>query len=275
MTSHLFVALLPDQLPRNSTPDVALVIDTLRFTSTACAALAVGARSVSVVHDIERARKERARRIHSTLLCGERSCVRIPGFDLGNSPSEYTPQAVAGRDLVFSTTNGTVAVEASLGSMQVLLACLLNRRAVSAWLNAFARRSPVQLASPALPTSAWFVCAGTDGQIALEDVITAGAIIDATLQDAPLWQLGNDAAIIAHHLWQSAQSEQTPSQASIVGLLRKSRGGRNLIESGFEKDLSLVALLDSLETVPSLDRTIDPELAFNVPRFSLDKPPLA
>ncbi len=162
------VALLPQLLPTgwSDTQAVAIVIDTLRFTSTACVALSGGAASIAVMSDIDAARRVASSTEPPMLLCGERHCVRIPGFDLGNSPLEYTPERIAGRRLIFSTTNGTVAVEATRAAQTTVLASLLNRQRVVQWLSA------------APGSIAWIVCAGTDGQVAQEDVLTAGAIID-------------------------------------------------------------------------------------------------
>ena len=61
-------------------------------------------------------RRETARRIAGgcsageALLGGERGGVRIDGFDLDNSPAGYTAERVAGKTVVFTTTNGTAAL---------------------------------------------------------------------------------------------------------------------------------------------------------------------
>ena len=54
------VALLPEHLPDDwcsAAATVAIVIDTLRFTTTACQALVAGAESVQVASEIEQARQ--------------------------------------------------------------------------------------------------------------------------------------------------------------------------------------------------------------------------
>ena len=70
---------------------VVFVIDILRATTTMCAALSNGARAIIPVSSTEEALRL-AQTIGSTdvLLAGERNCVRIPGFQLGNSPLEMT-----------------------------------------------------------------------------------------------------------------------------------------------------------------------------------------
>ena len=43
-------------------------------------------------------------------LAGERKMLMVPGFDLGNSPSEFTREAVEGKTVLLTTTNGTAAM---------------------------------------------------------------------------------------------------------------------------------------------------------------------
>lgn len=267
MRSIISVALLPQLLPSDwaRTAPIAVVIDTLRFTSTACVALAAGARAVTVLSDIERAKQQARDASTRPLLCGERHCVRIPGFDLGNSPSEYTAASVASRELIFSTTNGTVAVEAAAPAHEIILASLLNRGAACLWLDQTERRTSAVQAGLAMH-SIWCVCAGTDGQVAYEDVLTAGAIIDWLTTRSDRWQLGNDACLLALDAWKqiAGSCDMSPDKrslearsvwsdstaAALVDRLGVAAGGRNLIDAGFAADLTAVAQLDTVATVP-------------------------
>lgn len=243
---QFFVAQLPQLLPADwlnteaNEPTLAVVIDTLRFTSTACVALQAGAASVYVAAEIEVARRLAESLGSGTLLCGERHCHRIEGFQLGNSPFEYTPAVVAKHDLVFSTTNGTRAVAAAHGAQEVLLASLLNRAAIVEWILASSYKR------------VWILCAGTDGQIAAEDVLTAGAILSSVRdQHKPSSFLGNDSAAIALHLFESLSTPQRPDpNESIVELLTHAAGGKNLIQSGYSRDIAAVAHIDSIQIVP-------------------------
>jgi len=69
----------------------AFVIDILRATTSICAALHHGAKALIPVASTEEALRL-AQTIGSTdvLLAGEKNCLRIPGFHLGNSPLEMT-----------------------------------------------------------------------------------------------------------------------------------------------------------------------------------------
>ena len=88
----------------------AVVINVLRATTTIVEALANGAVGVYPTVSAEDAVKLAASLgREDTLLCGERKGVKVDGFDLGNSPAEFTAEVVDGKKLVMSTTNGTRA----------------------------------------------------------------------------------------------------------------------------------------------------------------------
>lgn len=142
----------------------AVVIDVLRATTTLTVALAKGAARVVPVAD-PLAALEWKRRDPAVLLCGERGGLKIPGFDLGNSPAEYTFQAVSGRTLVFASTNGSRAMLASAECGVRRLGAFVNASAVAA---AVADQPFVRL-----------VCAGREGGFSLEDAACAGWLCEA------------------------------------------------------------------------------------------------
>ena len=135
---NIQVSLLPNLI---STPSaLAIVIDTLRFTTTACQAFKSGAEELQVASEIDQIRSMRdasSRAKDATALCGERHGHKIDGFDLGNSPYEYTSESVSGKSLFFTTTNGTRAISAAQesGTTSVWLAALINRHAVAQRLH--------------------------------------------------------------------------------------------------------------------------------------------
>ena len=240
---RIHVALLPDQihLHNDQTVAAAVVIDTLRFTTTACQALSAGAREILVASEIDEARQLKARALSDQnqppLLCGERECRPIEGFDLGNSPYEYTDDQIGNRQLVFTTTNGTKAIAAtkkiSTPASTIYLGALVNRKALCRDLSNH-------------DGDLWLVCAGTDGRVAAEDVLAAGAIIDGLSQAERV----GDAALLAEQLSRQVLAEDESTRESIIALFRSASGGANLIETGYSRDLEFAAQLDSLSVVP-------------------------
>jgi 2-phosphosulfolactate phosphatase len=251
--------LLPDLArPEDLAGRTAVVIDVLRATTTIAHALAAGAKAVVPCGEVEQARQVALRLGADALLAGERGGLPIPGFDLGNSPAEFTAQRVEGKTIVFTTTNGTRALLRCTGAEDVLLAAFVNFSAVCTEL---AGRDNVAI-----------VCAGTDGQVTREDVLLAGAIVDdlvgphpplsghATESDRtvaagrkterPAWRL-NDQAEIAVDAWRTAVRLLTDRPLGLT--LRASQGGRNLIEIGQENDIDLAAQIDRFDLVPRYD----------------------
>lgn len=243
-SKQVSVILLPNLAPPSIAVDwAAIVIDTLRFTTTAARAIESGASSIFAVQDIAAARELASRSGSKIKLCGERECRPIEGFDFGNSPLEYSPAAVSGLDLVFTTTNGTRAVESATQSSHCLLGALVNRTAVAK-----------AVAASTVPV--WqVICAGTDGQIAGEDMLTAGAIVEALTKLCQV-TLSTDSARLALTLWQSVWSENS---ASLSGILEGFSGGNNLVQSGYQADIQYACQLDLLNSVPARAK---PDLVF-------------
>ncbi len=234
----LFVHLVPALVdPAELQGGTAVVIDVLRASTTICHALAARASRVLPVASIEDAL---ARRDHepTVLLGGERGGRPIDGFDLGNTPTAYTPDTVAGRMVVFTTTNGTRALLHSRHADTCVVACFAN---LSSVVDRVADgSSPVHL-----------VCAGTDGAVTMEDCLCAGAIGRALLDRGEAVELANDSARLAV----SAYDETTRDDATtgVLNGLRSSQGGRNLAAIGLAADVDVCARIDATTVVPSFD----------------------
>ena len=77
--------------------EVAIVVDTIRATTTALYALRQGYAEVICCGSVEDARAAAAEIGAGAILAGERECVRIEGFHLGNSPREFDAGPAARR----------------------------------------------------------------------------------------------------------------------------------------------------------------------------------
>ncbi|MEO7999137.1 MAG: 2-phosphosulfolactate phosphatase, partial [Gemmatimonadaceae bacterium] len=159
--------LLGDALPTPAevAGKVVVVIDVLRAATTAVTALANGARAVIPFDSVdEPAVFAKQYERNEIRLAGERKMLRIPGFDLGNSPEEYTPAAVKGRTILYSTTNGTVALLATAGAKSCMFGAFVNCAATVAAVRADTRTTGDVV----------IICAGHERRTALEDVVCAG-----------------------------------------------------------------------------------------------------
>lgn len=221
---------------------IAVVIDVLRASTTMITALAHGAASVLPVADVDEARRLAGELGQRALLGGERGGLRIPGFDLGNSPREYTAERVVGQAVVITTTNGTAALHACSDAREIVVGAMVNRTAVAETVRRLAGdRGVVHL-----------VCAGTDGVVSAEDVLAAGAILDAASADGRDDVL-EDAAREALAFFRRVAASGDVA-AALVAEFCRSPGGANLVDLGMEADLPTAAAIDSLAVVPRLDR---------------------
>ena len=234
----LFVSLLPSLRPVSPSTDIAVVIDVLRATSVMATALANGAKRIITCEEIDESEMIAEMVGNKPLLCGERGCQPIPGFDLGNSPSEYTRQIVQDRALVLTTTNGTHAIAAAAPADRIITASFLN---LAAAVDALEGSNEVHL-----------VCAGTAEDITAEDTLLAGAIIHSlSNRTAVQLELVGDEPILAAHHWRACfGSKSEIDTASLAREIANSQGGRNLIAADYRDDLRLCAQLNSAPVVP-------------------------
>ncbi|GAA4425629.1 2-phosphosulfolactate phosphatase [Bremerella cremea] len=238
-TKRIDVYLLPALMGEaDLSQGVAVVIDVLRATTTIVHAVANGADYVMPQLTIEEAREQKTQ-LPTALLGGERGGQKIEGFDLGNSPAEYPAQRVKGRPIIFTTTNGTKAMQACKSARDIFIAAFVN---LTALCNELAEHEHIHI-----------VCAGTEGEITREDVLLAGAIVDhlslGRLESIEL----NDQAQIAADAWREAKTGLTMS--TLAERLKRSRGGRNVLRIGLEADIEIAATLDKFDVVPHLDTT--------------------
>lgn len=207
----------------------AFVIDILRATTSICAALHHGAKALIPVASTEEALRL-AQTIGSAdvLLAGEKNCLRIPGFHLGNSPLEMTELTVRGKTVVVTTTNGTKALLACQGAAAVYGTCAANLSASAEKAREVLERDERIL----------IVCAGRDGAFSLDDAYCAGRLLAATLDGARPRRGLNDAAHASLDLVRRYGDDwERP--------LRRSRAGRELIRLGFREDVLDAARQDA------------------------------
>ena len=248
----VFVHLLPTLIPPGSLRGgVAVVVDVLRATTVMVHALANGCECVIPCAEIGEARAAAEDMPPgAAILGGERGGLPISGFDLGNSPGDFTREVCEGKTLVMTTTNGTRAILASLEAERVYIASFANLRATSDELA-------VQFLKKDHGHPIHIVCAGTEGFVSLEDSLLAGAIA-RNLTETTLLNLGqgsrtgNDEALIVLSQWLGAA--HAFRERPLWDLLKLSRGGQNVTRIGLEKDIKVAAEVDRYPIIAELTR---------------------
>jgi 2-phosphosulfolactate phosphatase len=139
------------------------------------------------------------------------------------------------------TTNGTRAIYAARQADQMVIGALTNADAVAEYL--VQQQLDVTL-----------LCAGTNGEVAMEDLLGAGAVIEGLLRRRAI-QYDSDTAMIARALFDACRHD-------LAGFLRRTQGGRNVVHAGLGEDIAFAAQLNSSRTVPVVLpdplRVIDP-----------------
>lgn len=209
----------------------AVVIDVIRATSTLVEALANGARAIFPTISTEEAVKlASSLGREDTLLCGERKGLKVEGFDLGNSPAEFTAEVVHGKQLVMTTTNGTRAFFAAEGADRVLAASFMNLSAVAKALDGVA--------------DLVIVCSGRENRFSLDDALCAGVLVQTLEKGLEEGLELNDAGRVVRDL----ASKYTVD----ADFLRSTAAGEALVKVGLEGDLDLCASLDRYSLVPEM-----------------------
>lgn len=209
------------------------VIDVLRASTSIAVALDNGAKAIIPFEKSEDV-VSRAKAFEKTdvRLAGERKSLPIPGFDLGNSPLQFTREAVEGKTILMATTNGTGAVTAAQGARDVIIGSYVNFSASLSFLRAALRTG----------TDVVLLCAGQDRRFALEDAACAGRyahhiskrLTGVTLND------GAQACVLIDKKYGD----------NLMKLFDASSHGRTLREAGYGEDLAICAAVDSHAVLP-------------------------
>lgn len=209
---------------------IAVVLDILRATSTIVTALANQAHRVIPVLEPEEAFELRQKfGTTDCILGGERKGFKIAGFDLGNSPYEYSKEKVAGKTIVLTTTNGTRAARWAEGASKVIIGSFLN---VAAICNHIVTS----------PNDVTIVCAGRQGDLSLEDTACAGMIVSLIGSNYDLTDNAKAALFTFEKAW----------QIGLTSFVGQTQHGRYLKEIGMESDIALCTNLNSIPVVPKL-----------------------
>lgn len=212
---------------------IVVVIDVLRASSTIVTALLNGAKGVIPVEDMgEASRISQSVDSDNLLLCGEKDGIKIEGYDLGNSPLEYTKETVGGKTLVFNTTNGTKAIKKGVGADRLIIASFLNLSTVVSELKA-ADKDII------------LVCAGWRGRLGLEDLLLAGAIIYHLGDQQGASDL-RDGSKVALGIYEKYRED-------LYGVLSNSNHAVRLKNIAGEEDIRYCSQIDTCTLLPELN----------------------
>lgn len=207
-----------------------VVIDVFRATTVMITALQNGGSAIYPVATVEAALQKKMQ-IPGALLAGERQGVLIAGFDKGNSPLEFDQAAVAGREIIMTTTNGTAAVDrAASCAATVFIAGVVNMAAVCRRLQQDPRDTVI-------------ICSGTEGKVSLEDIFCGGGIVHGLGQGQ--FEACSDQVAMVELLYREARRD-------VMGIIGHSAHGETLRQLGLGADIALCLAADQFSVVPYL-----------------------
>ncbi len=213
------------------TKKTVVVADPLRTSSTIVYALEQGAREIIPVESVDFAVKVSGDAFGGqTLLAGERNDVKIEGFALGNSPREFTTEAVKDKSIILYTTNGSRAIVKAKFAENLFVLAFNNLDAVARLLVE-------------LNNDVEILCAGNNGLFSLEDSVCAGRLIDkikSFVSEVPI----SDSALAAMELNRKFKS-------NLSKFFKRTEKGKALKKNGYEEDIDFIAGLSQSLIVPA------------------------
>lgn len=207
---------------------IVVVVDIFRATTTMCAALKNGANCIIPVASIEEAQQYKAK---GYLVGAERNVKRCDFADFGNSPFDYTKEKVEGKEIVFTTTNGTQAIEAAANADVLTIGAFSNISALTEFC--IQKQKDVMI-----------LCAGWNNRFNIEDTLFGGALAERLMGEG--YASASDATKVALSMWQEAQSD-------LRGYINRTEHIKRLEANNLQDSVEYCLTVDTANLVPLYD----------------------
>ncbi len=214
----------------NVSDRTVVVVDILRATSCMTTAFAHGIGTIKPFAKLDDCLAMKAK---GYFTAGERDGKKVEGVDLGNSPFEYMNPELKGKDIAFTTTNGTQAIAKSEGAKEIVIGAFLNLSTVANYLRQGTNNVLV-------------VCASWKGKVNLEDTLFAGALVEL-LKDCI--EPDCDAPLMAQHLYNQAKED-------MMYFLKDSSHVKRLAKLNIYKDIEFCLTPNQYTVLPILKNKV-------------------
>ena len=232
MPNNIEVCFSPALFPfYPSDNSIVIIVDIFRATTSICTAFQNGLKSVKTVADIEEARLFKSK---GFLVAAERNVQKVDFADFGNSPFDFTKENVQEKELIFTTTNGTQAVEAALHTDEIVIGSFSN---FSTLCNYCMSRSK----------NIFILCSGWNNRFCIEDTLFAGAITQKLLE-SNLFQFHSDAVREALHLWKNNQND-------LMTCIAQTEHYERLLRNGLQNSIPYCLEMDTCPVLPKYNKT--------------------
>ena len=225
------VCFSPKLFPFYALDDQIIVItDIFRATTSICTSFHNGAKGVKTVSSVEEAMQLKEK---GYPVAAERNVKKCDFADFGNSPFDFTPEKVSGKDIVFTTTNGTRAVEMALGADEILIGAFSNISVLTEYCSSKVKNLLI-------------LCSGWNNRFCLEDTLFAGALAEKLLQNKSS-DSKSDATLAALELWKIAKTD-------IKSYICNTEHYDRLKMNGLENSVEYCLTADTAPVLPFYDK---------------------
>ena len=214
-----------------SEKDTVVVVDVFRASATMCMMLNNGASAIIPVSNSELAKKYKSK---GYLVGAERNTKRCEFADFGNSPFDYSPEKVSEKEIVFTTTNGTRAIDVASDSKELLIGTFPNIDAVVDRCLSSAERVVI-------------LCAGWNNRINIEDTLFGGAFAEKLLEKANI-KFDSDSIRMTYELWLRVKD-------NLDEYLKASDHYQRLVNNSAVGDVNFCITQNSISIVPVYNKT--------------------
>ena len=211
--------------------DTVIVVDVFRASATMCTMLNNGAKAIIPVSNSKIAKEYKSK---GYLVGAERNTRRCEFADFGNSPFDYTPEKVRGKEIVFTTTNGTRAIDVASDCKELFIGTFPNIDAVAEKCLKSAERVVI-------------LCAGWNNRLNIEDTLFGGALAEKLLEKTKV-EFDSDAIRMTYELWLRVKN-------NLEEYLKLSDHYQRLIDNSAVSDASYCITPNSISFVPTYNKT--------------------
>lgn len=211
--------------------DTVVVVDVFRASATMCMMLNNGASAIIPVSNSELAKKYKSK---GYLVGAERNTKRCEFADFGNSPFDYSPEKVSEKEIVFTTTNGTRAIDVASDSKELLIGTFPNIDAVVDRCLSSAERVVI-------------LCAGWNNRINIEDTLFGGAFAEKLVNKANI-KFDSDSIRMTYELWLRVKD-------NLDEYLKASDHYQRLVNNSAVGDINFCITQNSISIVPVYNKT--------------------
>ncbi|MFV0471547.1 MAG: 2-phosphosulfolactate phosphatase [Paludibacteraceae bacterium] len=212
---------------------VVIIVDIFRATTSICAGFYNGLIAVKTVTDIEEAKKWKAK---GYLTAAERNTQKVDFADFGNSPFDFTKEKVQGKQLVFTTTNGTQAVETAKNADEIVVGAFSNIEILKEYYLKSEKNILV-------------LCSGWNNKFCIEDTLFAGALAEKLIESKK-YTHHSDSVKISLDIWNIAKK-------NLLSYVKQTEHYERLINNGLENSVEYCLTNNTAPVIPKYNKLTD------------------